>query len=112
MRTESGSAPEGSLPEGSLPKGSLPKRAVNPLSALGLPCGYRRRYERCMNDANMPTDKTLIDKIWDQHAIRQLSDGRTLLHVDRHLMTEPAARPSTACGSATAVSAISTSTLP
>jgi 3-isopropylmalate/(R)-2-methylmalate dehydratase large subunit len=45
-----------------------------------------------MNDAKMPTDKTLIDKIWDQHAIRQLSDGRTLLHVDRHLIHDGTSR--------------------
>ena len=30
--------------------------------------------------------QTLIDKIWHQHVIRELSDGRTLLHIDRHFL--------------------------
>ena len=30
--------------------------------------------------------KTLFDKIWDDHAIRLLPDGKTLLHVDRHIL--------------------------
>ncbi len=30
--------------------------------------------------------QTLIDKIWNQHVIRELSDGRTLLHIDRHFL--------------------------
>src|SRR5258708_32957544 len=35
---------------------------------------------------------TLIDKIWDQHVIRELSDGRTLLHIDRHLIHDGSSR--------------------
>lgn len=30
--------------------------------------------------------KTLFDKIWDDHAIRLLPDGKTLLHIDRHIL--------------------------
>ncbi len=30
--------------------------------------------------------QTLISKIWNQHVIRELSDGRTLLHIDRHFL--------------------------
>jgi 3-isopropylmalate/(R)-2-methylmalate dehydratase large subunit len=40
----------------------------------------------------MPEPKTLIDKIWDQHVIRELSDGRTLLHIDRHLVHDGSSR--------------------
>jgi 3-isopropylmalate/(R)-2-methylmalate dehydratase large subunit len=35
---------------------------------------------------------TLIDKIWDAHVIRVLSDGRTLLHIDRHLIHDGSSR--------------------
>lgn len=27
--------------------------------------------------------KTLVEKIWARHVITELSDGRTLLHIDR-----------------------------
>ncbi|MBT5496731.1 MAG: 3-isopropylmalate dehydratase large subunit, partial [Alphaproteobacteria bacterium] len=30
--------------------------------------------------------KTLFDKIWDEHTICILPDGKTLLHVDRHIL--------------------------
>src|SRR5215510_1220285 len=36
--------------------------------------------------------QTVIDKIWDQHAIRVLSDGRTLLRIDRHLVHDGSSR--------------------
>src|SRR5687768_17943739 len=32
--------------------------------------------------------KTLLDKVWDAHVVRELEDGRTLLYVDRHLVHE------------------------
>ena len=32
--------------------------------------------------------KTLFDKIWDQHIVREEPDGTTLLYVDRHLVHE------------------------
>jgi 3-isopropylmalate/(R)-2-methylmalate dehydratase large subunit len=34
----------------------------------------------------MTSPKTLIDKIWDQHIVRDLGDGWALLHIDRHLL--------------------------
>jgi 3-isopropylmalate/(R)-2-methylmalate dehydratase large subunit len=40
----------------------------------------------------MSEAKTLIDKIWDQHVIRELSDGRALLHIDRHLIHDGSSR--------------------
>jgi len=35
----------------------------------------------------MPS-KTLLDKVWDAHVVRELEDGRTLLYIDRHLVHE------------------------
>lgn len=32
--------------------------------------------------------KTIIDKIWDRHVVKTLSDGYTLLYIDRHLVHE------------------------
>ncbi len=32
--------------------------------------------------------KTMFDKIWDAHVVREESDGTTLLYVDRHLVHE------------------------
>src|ERR1700755_1406989 len=29
--------------------------------------------------------KTLVEKIWSRHAIRELSDGRTMIHIERTL---------------------------
>src|SRR4051812_32533971 len=36
--------------------------------------------------------KTLVEKIWDRHAIRELSDGRTLIHIDRHFLHDGTSR--------------------
>jgi 3-isopropylmalate/(R)-2-methylmalate dehydratase large subunit len=36
--------------------------------------------------------QTLVDKIWRQHAITQLSDGRTLLFIDRHFVHDGTSR--------------------
>jgi len=36
--------------------------------------------------------QTVIDKIWAQHVIRELGDGRTLLHIDRHLVHDGSSR--------------------
>ncbi len=40
--------------------------------------------------AGTPTmpSKTLLDKVWDAHVVRELADGRTLLYIDRHLVHE------------------------
>src|SRR5687767_13923844 len=35
----------------------------------------------------MPS-KTLLDKVWDAHVVRELADGRTLIYIDRHLVHE------------------------
>jgi 3-isopropylmalate/(R)-2-methylmalate dehydratase large subunit len=32
--------------------------------------------------------KTLLDKIWDAHVVRELPDGNALLYIDRHLVHE------------------------
>ena len=34
----------------------------------------------------MSAPRTVFDKIWDQHVIRTLTDGRTLLHIDRQMI--------------------------
>ena len=36
----------------------------------------------------MSAPSTLFDKIWDRHAILTSDDGQTLLHIDRHLLTD------------------------
>ena len=33
-------------------------------------------------------DKTLLDKLWDAHAVHTEADGTTLLYIDRHLVHE------------------------
>ena len=33
-------------------------------------------------------NRTLLDKVWDAHVVRELEDGRTLLYIDRHLVHE------------------------
>jgi 3-isopropylmalate/(R)-2-methylmalate dehydratase large subunit len=33
-------------------------------------------------------NRTLLDKVWDAHVVRELDDGRTLLYIDRHLVHE------------------------
>ncbi|MPZ47039.1 MAG: 3-isopropylmalate dehydratase large subunit [Betaproteobacteria bacterium] len=35
---------------------------------------------------------TLVDKIWRSHVITELSDGRTLLHIDRHFLHDGTSR--------------------
>ena len=37
--------------------------------------------------------KTLFDKIWDSHVVRDLGDGWSLLHVDRHLVHDLVGAP-------------------
>ena len=32
--------------------------------------------------------RTLLDKVWDAHVVRDLEDGRTLIYIDRHLVHE------------------------
>src|SRR5258708_37727201 len=40
----------------------------------------------------MTGPQTLIDKIWSRHVVRELSAGRTLLHIDRHLIHDGSSR--------------------
>jgi 3-isopropylmalate/(R)-2-methylmalate dehydratase large subunit len=40
----------------------------------------------------MQGPQTLVDKIWDRHTVRELSDGRTLLHIDRHILHDGTSR--------------------
>ena len=35
--------------------------------------------------------RTLFEKIWSRHRVKEREDGQTLLYVDRHLMHEGAA---------------------
>src|SRR3546814_12853301 len=34
----------------------------------------------------MAKPKTMAEKIWEQHVVRDLGDGWDLLHIDRHLL--------------------------
>ena len=36
----------------------------------------------------VPAGRTLLDKVWDAHLVRELPDGRSLLYIDRHLVHE------------------------
>ncbi len=40
--------------------------------------------------------RTLFDKIWDAHVVRDLGGGCALLHIDRHLLHDLAGPPSLA----------------
>jgi 3-isopropylmalate/(R)-2-methylmalate dehydratase large subunit len=40
----------------------------------------------------MTEPQTLFDKLWSRHVIRELSDGRTLLRIDRHLIHDGSSR--------------------
>ena len=33
--------------------------------------------------------KTLYDKIWDKHVVRENEDGTSLIYIDRHLVLSP-----------------------
>ena len=37
---------------------------------------------------NAMSSKTLYDKLWDSHVVRQEADGTTLIYIDRHLVHE------------------------
>src|SRR5688572_31906130 len=41
------------------------------------------------SDHSAPTPpRTLLDKVWNAHVVRELEDGRTLIYIDRHLVHE------------------------
>lgn len=37
--------------------------------------------------------RTLFDKLWDAHMVRDLGDGWALLHIDRHLLHDLSGPP-------------------
>lgn len=39
------------------------------------------------------TPRTLVDKLWDAHVVRDLGDGWALLHIDRHLLHDLSGPP-------------------
>jgi len=41
-----------------------------------------------MPSSSHGSQRTLLDKVWDAHVVRELDDGRTLLYIDRHLVHE------------------------
>ncbi len=43
-----------------------------------------------------PEPRTLFDKLWDAHVIRDLGDGWALLHIDRHLLHDLSGPPALA----------------
>ena len=62
---------------------SLPGRpAVEPREAKRAGCTERGR--------------TLFDKVWDEHVVRDLGDGWALLHIDRHLLHDLSGPPALA----------------
>jgi 3-isopropylmalate/(R)-2-methylmalate dehydratase large subunit len=40
----------------------------------------------------MAEPQTLLDKVWSQHVVRELADGRTLLRIDRQLIHDGSSR--------------------
>ena len=38
--------------------------------------------------SSTPPPRTLFDKLWDAHHVAKLADGRSLIHIDRHLVHE------------------------
>lgn len=41
----------------------------------------------------MTQPRTILDKIWDQHVVRDLGDGWALLHIDRHILHDLSGPP-------------------
>src|ERR1700730_1640684 len=41
--------------------------------------------QRCGRNSTM-AERTLFDKLWDEHVVADLGDNAYLLHVDRHLL--------------------------
>jgi 3-isopropylmalate/(R)-2-methylmalate dehydratase large subunit len=44
------------------------------------------------NDGMAIAHRTLLDKIWDRHAVVEREDGQTLLYIDRHLIHDGSRR--------------------
>src|SRR5882762_6649880 len=45
------------------------------------------------NPMNSHMTRTLFEKIWDAHVVRDLGDGWALLHIDRHLLHDLSGPP-------------------
>ena len=41
---------------------------------------------------NMPSPKTMLDKIWDAHVVHSETGKQTMLYIDLHLVHESQAR--------------------
>lgn len=48
------------------------------------------------SSVNVMPPRTLFDKLWDAHVIRDLGDGWALLHIDRHLLHDLSGPPALA----------------
>src|SRR5947209_4685035 len=49
------------------------------MKCTGLRCGPRKRWQMA---------RTLYDKLWDAHVVRDSGDGSALIYIDRHLVHE------------------------
>ncbi len=45
-------------------------------------------HNRAFNKVTAMSTKTLYDKLWDSHVVRQEADGTALIYIDRHLVHE------------------------
>jgi 3-isopropylmalate/(R)-2-methylmalate dehydratase large subunit len=59
----------------------MTKPAVSLVSLMVVESGYSAK------ELNM-AGKTLYDKLWDSHIVRQQDDGTCLIYIDRHLVHE------------------------
>ena len=67
------------------------RRVGRPAPALQSPAA--RPMERTRD---VMAGRTLFDKIWDAHVVRDLGDGWALLHIDRHLLHDLSGPPALA----------------
>src|SRR5260370_16870998 len=54
------------------------------------------RLAPALRDGGLVMPRTLFDKIWDAHVVRDLGGGWALLHIDRHLLHDLSGPPSLA----------------
>src|SRR5258708_40152736 len=54
------------------------------------------RLAPALRDGGLVMPRTLFDKIWDAHVVRDLGGGWALLHVDRHLLHDLSGPPALA----------------
>jgi 3-isopropylmalate/(R)-2-methylmalate dehydratase large subunit len=53
-------------------------------------------FQRWRGDGALIMARTLFDKLWDAHVVRELGDGWALLHIDRHLLHDLSGPPALA----------------